>query len=170
MKIDDILQSQAFRWTIVVILGFTVTIFIFSMGVFVGSRSANFAFKWADQYHQNFGGPETGIFGDFAAGGASTNPNGCFGRIINIDADKNTITVKDKDVEKVILISDKTTIVLQKNNIKISDLKVDENVVVIGEPNDAGQIEARLIRVMPSIKTSVSPSSPNLRIDIQLED
>lgn len=167
MKIDDILQSKILKWTIFGVLIFTITVFVFSVGVFVGTRSANFAFDWADQYHRNFGGPEGGIFGDFSTGGGLTSPNGCFGQIIKIDLDKNVITVKDRDVEKVILVGDKTTIVFQKDNLKISDLKVDDKIVVIGEPNEQGQIEARLIRVMPSIKTS---SSSGMRINIQLEN
>ena len=167
MKIDDILQSKILKWTIFGVLIFTITVFVFSVGVFVGTRSVNFAFNWADQYHRNFGGPEEGIFGDFSAGGGLTSPNGCFGQIIKIDLDKNTITVKDRDVEKIILIGDKTTIILQKDNIKISDLKVDDKIVVIGEPNEQGQVEARLIRVMPSIKTIRSFGT---QINIQLEN
>jgi hypothetical protein len=36
-----------------------------------------------------------------------------------------------------------------RETVKISDLKVDDFVVVIGEPNDSGQIEAKFIRLLP---------------------
>ena len=53
------------------------------------------------------------------------------------------------DVEKIILVGEKTTIKSLNNNVNISDLKVDDDVVIIGEPNSDGQIDAALIRVMP---------------------
>jgi hypothetical protein len=46
------------------------------------------------------------------------------------------------------LITDKTAIKKQNSDIKIIDIKVDDEVVIIGEPNDEGQIDAKLIRVM----------------------
>ena len=33
--------------------------------------------------------------------------------------------------------------------IKVSDLKVDEAITVIGSPTDDGKIEAKFIRVLP---------------------
>ena len=124
-----------------IILGIACLIilgFVFGLGVFVGLKKADFSFKWADQYHRNFGG-------------GFTNSNGVFGQIIKIN--DNSLTVKDKDnVEKIILTDSKTTIVSQRTNIKLSDLDVDDMVVVIGNPNSNGQIEAKLIRVMPVIK------------------
>ena len=53
------------------------------------------------------------------------------------------------NVEKNILTSARTSIVFQRKNIKILDLKLGDSVVVIGEPDNSGQIMAELIRVMP---------------------
>jgi hypothetical protein len=38
-------------------------------------------------------------------------------------------------------------------NIKLADLKIGDIIVIIGSPNDKGQIEAKIIRVFPP-KTS----------------
>ncbi len=38
---------------------------------------------------------------------------------------------------------------MKGNDIKASDLKVDDSIMVIGSPNDKSEIEARLIRVLP---------------------
>lgn len=77
------------------------------------------------------------------------NANGVFGQIIKIDG--QTLTIKSKDnIEKSILVGEKTTIVYQRKNIKLSDLKTDDSVVVIGDPNGKGQIQAELIRVIPA--------------------
>ena len=59
--------------------------------------------------------------------------------------------MQDKDkTEKVILIKDDTQVEKMKDKIQTSDLKIDDFVVVIGSPNDKGQIEAKFIRLMPA--------------------
>ena len=89
-----------------------------------------------------------------------TNANGVFGQIIKIDPAAGIITVKRVDnVEKTVLVSSKTSIVLQRKNIKISELDVDDNIVVIGNPNSNGQIEASLIRVMPPLPHEPIPAT-----------
>ena len=134
---------------------------VFCLGVFVGTKRADFSFRWADEYHRNFGGPQGGFFGDFMGMERQfPNANGSFGQIIKID--NNVLTVKDNDgdnTEKTILVNDKTSIVYQKNNIKLSDLKVDDNIVVVGEPNSDGQIAAKLIRVMPALPKNMQPNN-----------
>ena len=154
MDTNNFFQSNLFKGIIIGIAGLLVLMFVFSLGVFVGSKRAEFSFRWADEYHRNFGGPQGGIFGDFMGMDREfPNANGSFGQIIKIDTTANTLTIKDpSNVEKNILVDAKTNIVLQRNNIKLSDLKVDDNIVVVGEPNSSGQIEAVLIRVMPAIK------------------
>ncbi len=61
-------------------------------------------------------------------------------------------------MEKIILVKDDTEIRELRNALKIDDLKINDYVVVIGEPNDSGQIEAKFIRIMPAPLTS----GPNL--------
>jgi hypothetical protein len=115
----------------------------------VGAKKADFSFRWADEYHRNFAGPQGGFFGDFMGMEKEfINTNGTFGEIIKID--NASLTVKDKNnVEKIVLVSDKTSIVKQRGDLKLSDLKVGDNIIVIGDPTNNGQIEARLIRIMP---------------------
>ena len=159
MDINKIFESKLFKGIILGIAGLIILGFVFNMGVFVGAKRAEFSFKWADEYHRNFGGPQGGIFGEFMGmGDEFANANGSFGQIIKIDPVTKTLTIKDvANVEKNILVSDKATIIYQKKNIKISELKVGDSVVIIGEPNDNGQIRAELIRVMPT-----PPSPKNL--------
>ena len=51
------------------------------------------------------------------------------------------------DVEKTVLVSEKTAITAHRKSLKVSDLKVDDQAVIIGAPNEQGQIEAKLIRL-----------------------
>jgi hypothetical protein len=137
-------------------------VFIFGVGVFVGLKKADFSFKWAEEYHRNFGGPRGGFFGNFL--GLShefPNGNGCFGQIISINIPSKTLAVKDASgLEKNILIDDKTAITYQRQRLAFSDLKMGETIVAIGTPKE-GQIKAELIRVIPypprqaSLKTQI---------------
>jgi len=163
MKIDNFLQSKLLKGVIIGVGIFAVLTLVFSLGVFVGLEKAEYSFRWADQYHRNFGGPQGGFLGDFMGANRDfANANGSFGQIINIDAPSKILTVKDvSNVENNILVGDKTIIIYQRKNIKISDLKVDENVVIIGEPDNYGQIQAKLIRVMPPILKDSLPSNLN---------
>ena len=147
----DILQSRLFKWIILGVAGLIILVFVFGLGVFVGSEKADFAYKWAEDYHRNFGGPQGGFFGNFMGTEREMpNANGCFGKIIKIDAASGILTIKDvNNVEKDILAGAGATIIYQRRVMKISDLKIDDNVVVIGAPNGSGQIQAELVRIMP---------------------
>lgn len=161
----DIFQSKPFRIIILSIAGIIILVFVFGLGVFVGDKRAEFSFRWADEYHRNFGGPQNGFFGDFMGmQNEFTNANGSFGQIIKIEPSSGStqasITVKGADnTEKIVLVTDKTAIIYQRKNIKFSDLQLNESVVVVGNPNSNGQIAAGLIRVMPAMPALVPQSS-----------
>ena len=122
-----------------------VALLIFSAGISVGFHKASFGRAWGENYERNFGmKPDHSIFDK----DNFPNAHGAIGKIIKIEPP--TIIVQDKDnTEKVILIGDNTEIQKIRENIKINDLKTDDFVVVIGVPDEKGQIEAKLIRVMP---------------------
>lgn len=160
MDINKIFQSKIFQGVILGIAGLAVVLFIFKAGMFVGERKANFSCRWSDNYHRNFGGPR----GGFAPGFGDRDfldANGTFGKIIKIDG-QQIIVGGANNAEKVILVDEKTVIRSLRETIKISDLKVDDTVVVVGEPNNVGQIEAKLIRVMPNPGSAPFPSGESL--------
>jgi len=139
---------------------FAVVCLIFWIGMFVGGTKARFSYRWAESYHKNFAGPREGFFGNWQLPPPSDfiNSHGTFGQIIEIK--ENTLVIKGRDdVEKIVLIKDDTTINRFRETIKASDLKVNDFVVVIGSPNEAGQIEAKLIRVLPPAPLGFMPES-----------
>jgi len=115
--------------------GVVILLFVFGAGVFVGTKRANFSSRWAENYQRNFGEPRF-------------NAHGVFGQIIKTDGSTLVISGRD-NMEKIILTTASTTINGFQNNLKSADLRVNDYVVVIGDPNNSGQIEARLIRLMP---------------------
>jgi len=133
---------------------FVVVVLIFGAGVFIGGMKARFSYRWAEEYHKNFAGPKAGFFGDWRMPpfGDFIEGHGTFGEIIKIEG--NNLIVKGREnIEKIVLVNEKIVIKSGLKDIKISDLKVGDLIVIIGSPNEEGQIEAKLIRVFPS-KTS----------------
>ncbi|MDD5750398.1 MAG: hypothetical protein PHU56_01975 [Candidatus Pacebacteria bacterium] len=148
MDIDKFFQSKTFKMILLVIAGLVVFLLVFKAGMMVGFEKANFSCRWSDNYHRNFGGPREGFPGgigdrDFM------EANGVVGQVIKVAS--STLVIKGRgDVEKIVLIKDDTIINKFKDTITLDGLQADDMVVVIGEPNDDGQIEAKLIRVMPA--------------------
>ncbi len=155
MDFNKFLQSKALKITLWVIGAIIVILIVFQTGLMVGFKKASFSYRWGENYHKNFAGPRAGFFEDFG-GKDFIEANGVFGSIIKISS--STLIIKDRnDTEKIILLKNDTIIKRFQNTIRPIDLKVDELIVVIGSPSDTGQIEAKLIRVMPTPPASNMP-------------
>ena len=142
------INRDILKWIIIGLVGFAVVALIFGAGMFVGGMKAKFSYRWAEQYHKMFAGPRAGFFGDWRSfpRGEFIEAHGNFGEIIEMK--ENEFVVKGRgDVEKVILITDKTIIQKGREKIKKEDLKVGNWIVVIGSPSEEGKIEAKLIRI-----------------------
>jgi len=162
MNTDKFFQSKFFKGLLCGIAALIAVLLIFKAGMIAGIKRAEFSGRWSENYHRNFGGPQGG-FGKTLGDRDFLEANGTFGQIIKIDG--STIVVKGfKDVEKAVLVNDQTIIEHFRETIKLEDLKVDDNVIVIGEPNDVGQIAAKLIRVLPPPESSRTfpPSMPRI--------
>ncbi len=147
-KLKSISESKKFKIILYVFGIIIVVSAIFQAGVFVGFHKASFRGDWDDNFSRNFGARHGSIFSDEN----SPNANGAIGKIISINSP--TMILEDNDnTEKVILIKDDTVIKNMRDNATSSDLTVDKFVIVIGSPNAQGQIEAKLIRILPEPPT-----------------
>jgi len=153
------IKHDTLKWIIIGIAVFVIAGLIFGAGMFVGGMKARFSYRWAENYHRNFGGPQGGFMGDWRMMPPDSEfieSYGTFGQIIKIDG--STLIIKGRnDVEKIILVKEDTIINRFRQNIKSDELKVDDYIVIIGEPNESGQIEAKLIRVLPPMESSFNP-------------
>ncbi|KKU72725.1 MAG: hypothetical protein UX98_C0018G0004 [Parcubacteria group bacterium GW2011_GWA2_47_26] len=142
-------QSKTLRIIILIVAGLIVFLLVFRFGVALGYRKAMFSYRWGENYHRNFGGPRGGFLKEFFSDRMDAiESHGTFGQIIKIDS--NTIIVKGRNnVEKIIIVENDTTITRFRKTVELSDLKIDDYVVIIGNPNDTGQIKAKFIRVLP---------------------
>jgi len=138
------------KWLLLGLIACVILLSVLALGIFIGEGKARFSYRWAENYHKNFGGPRGGFMGgapgfpdrDFIEG------HGAFGEIIKINDSDLVIKGKD-DVERIITISNETTIRKARENIKKEDLKVGDFITVIGSPDSQGRIAAKLIRVFP---------------------
>ena len=143
-------EYDGLKWAVIIIAGFVIVVSAFGLGVFVGGLKAKFSYQWAENYEKNFAGPPKGFFNDFKRFPFPPpdfmEGHGIIGEIISVK-DKS-VAIKGKDgVEKVIVLNDDTVIRNKGAAVKKEDLKTGDYIVVIGAPNDEGQIEAKLIRI-----------------------
>lgn len=148
MQLENFFKSKIFA-----VIGYGLIILasaclVFWLGVTVGMNKADFSCKWGENYQNNFGGmadrrmplPDNNDF---------MGAHGVLGRIIKID--DPVLVVEDRgNTEINVIVDSRTSIVKARDNIKLSDLNVDDSIVVIGEPDNQGRISARLIRVFPA--------------------
>lgn len=142
-------NRDVLKWIIVALVCFVLIVLAFGAGVKVGVSKARFSYRWTESYHKNFGGPRGGFVDDWRRFPARDflSAHGSFGEIIDIQ-DREFVVRGRENVEKVILTTDETIITKGRETLK-DGLKVGDQVVVIGSPDEEGKIEAKLIRVFP---------------------
>jgi len=163
--IEKITQSKYFLSVLGVLGCLIAGAIIFSAGVYVGEHRARYSYQWGANYERNFLGGPGRIGGAPGLGGPGGDENGrplgmmrnfegrdfrnghgMAGTVVSIS--DNNIVVKDRiGKENTIAVSEKTLIKNGQADIKITDLKNDDNIVVIGSPGDIGVVNADLIRV-----------------------
>src|SRR3989304_8300495 len=140
-------NRDVLKWVIIGLAGFVILVLVFGAGVKVGTLKARYSYRWADNYHKNFAGPRGGFLGDWQRfpAGDFIGGHGAFGEIIEMSGDGFVMRGRE-NAEKIVVINDATTI-LRGREKYTGGLSVGDRVVVIGSPNDRGQIEAKLIRI-----------------------
>lgn len=159
-KKEENKKQDILKWSVFGLAGFIIILLVLSVGIWIGGERAKFSYRWADNYHKNFGGPREGFFGEFRKfpNDDFMSGHGEYGMIIKIN--ESEIVIKGRNnMEKVVLVKDDTVVKNLKNDIKQSDLKINDFVVVIGSPNESGKIEAKIIRLLPILPetSSVAP-------------
>lgn len=148
MNIKDFFKSKLFTKILYGLGIVVVALLIFRAGMFVGYRKASFSYRWGDNYSRTFGGNHKNFLlgvpkDDFA------NAHGAVGKIIKIDLP--TFVLEDRDhIEKIVVINNNTFVRRFRETATSNDLKIGDFVVIIGSPNDKSEIEASLIRIMPT--------------------
>lgn len=121
-------KKDIYKIGIAVIIAFA----LFQTGVFVGMHQARFMNRFGDNYMKNIPGG-----------------HGAIGKVISVAS--STLVVSDANIEKIVTITSETKIARHRNTATTSDIKVGDSIVVIGEPDETGKVNARFIRLMPTM-------------------
>jgi Domain of unknown function (DUF5666) len=153
---SNFLESKKVRTVLWVLAGLIVLCVVFGLGIAVGFDRAGFAAGFDQNYYRNFYGNAPGAtMGGMAAPGP-VSIHGIVGTVIDLSS--STISVKDqKDNEQSVVVSSGTVIREQNNDIVIGAIQLGDQITVIGEPNDQGQIAARFIRIFPASSSIPMP-------------
>ena len=148
MDFRDIHKSQKVRG-ILIGLGVTVLVLvIFQAGMVAGYHKAKFGVQFSDNFERNFGGPRGRNFGGGFPAPGMPGGHGAVGEIVSIALPQVVIAGPD-NLEKTVLVGKSTIVREFRDEITVDKLKVSDFVVVLGNPNEEGQIDAKLIRLMP---------------------
>jgi hypothetical protein len=130
-----------------VFIGIGITLgvlLVFKLGTAVGHHKALFSCKGDERYGRAF----TAAVSPQMFTESFSAAHGAAGNIVGLNLP--TFVVADQDhVEKVIRINDRTQVRRLRSTVAPEELRVDDFVVVIGEPNEENQVEAKLIRILP---------------------
>jgi hypothetical protein len=141
------IKSRTFKIIMVATFGLALLVGAFGLGAMTGYRTAMFSYAWGENYHRNFGGPRGGLIRDFN-GADFIDAHGTFGEVVKLDGPAVIIRGRD-GVEKVILTGNDASVRRLGDNVRESEIKIDDKIIVIGDPNNDGQIVAKFIRIVP---------------------
>lgn len=124
---------------------------VFQAGMYVGFHKAQFNGAWGEHYEKNFGMRSRGPMGRMMGNMPDqfTNGHGTVGKIAKLEL-PNIIVIDKDSTEKIIITNNDTDIISINGKISTTDLKISDQIVIIGTPNDQGQIVAKFVRVLPS--------------------
>lgn len=149
-EIKSFIESKKTAHLMTVILVIACTIIVFHVGEEFGYKKYEIMNRMSGGYYKTFGpgdnrrmGPLGYLFDD------QTNTHGVSGKVINVTADK-ILVEDDEGIEKNVLVDNKTIIKKQRLSIKESEIKIDDFIIVIGSPTSDGQIDAKIIRILPA--------------------
>lgn len=159
MEIDKFLTSKLFKGIMIGLSAFIILLIGFGLGMAVGIKKSEFSYRWHEnRLMTDFPGRSGGIFNQLNGQGP-IGSHGTIGQISKIEG--AVITIKDRsNIEKPVLTDDKTIIEISGKVAKMSDLKIGDMAVAIGDPDDNGQIQAKLIRIMPAPSLDFRPGFP----------
>ena len=148
----NILETKTYGKIIVAISVILIALIIFSAGIFVGYYKATFSHDLDDVYRQGFNSPGS-PFAPFMHSSDDVNPHGIVGQIVGINLPFSIMVKGDKNAEQIVTILPETTVRIFHSLATTSDIKVGDQAIVIGTPNDQGEIQASFIRIIPPSPT-----------------
>lgn len=150
MNIKEYIKSSSFKGILIGICVAIIALIILQAGITIGERRAKFAGRFGDSFERNFRNPREGGFmrGTMPGGSDMPGGHGAVGQIVSIALPQIVVAGPD-NLEKTVKISDSTEIREFRNTVQADKLKVGDFIVVLGIPNTTGEVDAKLVRLLP---------------------
>jgi hypothetical protein len=126
--------------TLILVLG------AFWVGMAIGERRARHFSGWCDGYRRAFMpmGRERLPF----PSPHLPNTHGVFGRVLSL-SEQGLIIQGNNDIEQSVLVTSSTAIRMGNRTASLQDIHPMDQVSVFGMSNNKGEIEAKLVRLLP---------------------
>lgn len=150
MNVREYIKSASFKGIVVGICLAIILLIILQVGIAIGERRARFANHFGESFERNFRSPQDGGFMHRKLPGGSDMPggHGAVGKIVSVALPQIIVAGPD-NLEKTVIVSSSTEIREFRNTVQSNELKVGDFIVALGVPNDKGEVEAKLIRLLP---------------------
>lgn len=130
-RIRSFFASKWLRYSLIALSGLIAVAVVFGAGFAAG--------RWSASPFEVFG-----LFTRTPREFTIRSGHGAIGTIQSIEGQRITIQSRDGKLATIIVVND-TRFDKDFKQISFTDLKLNDTIVVIGSPNDSGEINARLI-------------------------
>ncbi|OGG66271.1 hypothetical protein A3I99_00235 [Candidatus Kaiserbacteria bacterium RIFCSPLOWO2_02_FULL_45_11b] len=144
-------KSKSFQGILIGIVISIVALGIFQTGVMVGEHKARFSHHFGDNFERNFidaNRPGAMPFAEEMGDMRLPVGHGSAGEVVSVTLPTFVVAGPD-NVEKTIRVSDETLFREFREELSSEDIVIGSFVVVLGSPNEGGEIEATLVRFLP---------------------
>ena len=153
---QDLLKLKKIRITLWVVGELVLLLVVFGLGMAVGDHRSLFASRFGENYYHNFLGMGDGFGGRMEMG--HFNTHGVAGTVIDVTS--STISVKNfRGSEESVAILPETIVSENDNTVSSTVITVGNDVIVVGQPDNQGEIRARFIRLFTSSSSMPLPPS-----------
>lgn len=154
MNFKDFLQSSAYTTLLKSIGVLFVALTVFGAGFLAGYHQGVFSYHWNMNYTRELDDPRS-PFAPFVHDGDETNSHGAIGTVVSINLPE--ILVKGPYQAESIVTIGSSTVVRSMHALGTEQSIVPGvQVIVVGNPDDQGRIQASFIRIMMPSSTTTS--------------
>jgi hypothetical protein len=149
-NLKELTQSKSFQGVLIGIIISIIALLIFQAGISVGQHKARFGNRMGEHFERNFVDMNRGGFPPNLGFGEMLPPggHGAAGEVMSVALPTFVIAGPD-NLERTIVVTDETVIRQFRDELNKENIETGKFVVVLGLPNDKGEIEAKLIRFLP---------------------
>ncbi len=146
----ELKEKKWLVWILVAAGELTLLLLVFRVGEVIGVNRANFDAAWEQNYSRFFGAPHPdGFLEEFNELPPPVPAFGNTGTVLSVAGGR--LVIQDNHLnEKTVTISSSTTIRFGSGTITASQIPDGAQIVIIGAPNQQGEIVARFIRIFPN--------------------